>query len=125
MDIDKKKIKGLKRIAKKGDIKAIKELAGMYPFGSAQYLSWYTKAGKLGDLYAQRSMAEYYYVQASIIVGVSSSYAAQNAWKVKDYLNKAEEWYEKASSNPAVTKNEKTTIEKKLSEIKEILWHLC
>jgi len=113
MAIDKIKVTELKKLAKKGDVKAMVELAKTYDSFSSKYLKWTMKAATLGDYGAQDSMAIYYKFKASL----------PNQTRVQCIANlqSAKSWFRKMIENPEAPRGDKARINKEVKEIEELL----
>ena len=113
MKIEKKAVEELKKRARKGDIEAIKLLAGRYDCLSIYFLKWNIKAGELGDIEAQENVAFFYLA--------SRMRAKQSEEKKREYLIQAKAWYEKMLQNPQLPLEDKIRVAQEIREIDELL----
>ena len=113
MKRDKEAVKELKKLARKGDIQAIKALASMYDCLSIAFLKWNIKAGELGDSEAQENVAFYYLA--------SRMKAKQSEEKKRENLLQAKFWYEKMLENPKVSTEDKIRVKGEILGINDLL----
>lgn len=104
---------------KRGDTKAMLELAQMYGGTSTEKGLWLIKkAAKASNVLAQTALTIYYYEIADSIYQQGFRYAVNNISEIRSNLNQAQLWGEKAYANGA------EAIKDLLDKINKRLWSL-